>query len=205
MYAKMLSAVLFCCLLSVNSYNLNGELAGSELAEAKNNEPVQKRDLSLMEFMTDVLDRLDGLQKQIDILAGKNKLESCPDGWHMYGKSCYYFSRHNLNWFDALTFCNAFKGHLAEINDYYENRFIKGKINDYSWIGATDLIKENHWIWVASQTRMTTSLFSDWSSGEPNNRKSAEHCLMAKHDIPDIWNDAPCFDSWKFICEREME
>ena len=77
MYAEVLSVVLICCPLSASSYKLNGELAGTELAAAEKNEPVQKRDLSLMGFMTEVFDRLDDLQKQMDKLARKDKLGKC--------------------------------------------------------------------------------------------------------------------------------
>ena len=73
------------------------------------------------------------------------------------------------------------------------------------WVGGTDLLKENHWIWVRSQTWMTTSVFSDWQRNEPNNRDGSEHCIALRASASGQWNDAECHTSVRFICERELK
>ena len=69
------------------------------------------------------------------------------------------------------------------------------------YLGGTDMIKENHWIWAHSQTPMTTSTFQDWKKGEPNG--DDEHCLTLEPS--GFWHDVKCYRNEKYICERELK
>lgn len=71
------------------------------------------------------------------------------------------------------------------------------------WLGGTDLIIENHWMWVADQTKITTSLFSNWYRTQPDNGNGNEHCMEIQET--GSWNDINCRDTRKYICERNVK
>lgn len=191
---------------------LNNEQEGKEdqdvaVSDLTVDDPnVDKRNsMTILDMLTDIANRLDDIQDQVNELKEGKKLDNCPDGWYEYGKSCYYFSNVRASWFEALAYCQSFHGYLAEINDYYENAYLYRKVqssNGVSWLGGTDSIKENHWMWAHSHTPMTTSVFQKWKKGEPNDLRSNEHCM----DLRDGgWNDSECNVSQEFICERDLK
>jgi len=49
----------------------------------------------------------------------------CPEGWRLFGLSCYLFSREIINSFDsALAKCQERDGYLVEIESKAEDDFI---------------------------------------------------------------------------------
>ena len=76
--------------------------------------------------------------------------------------------------------------------------------SDSFWVGGTDLVKENLWMWATSQRRITSSRFSDWERNQPDNYRGKEHC-MEIYIKTDKWNDRACHDWKKFICERDSK
>ncbi|CAC5391768.1 unnamed protein product [Mytilus coruscus] len=68
------------------------------------------------------------------------------------------------------------------------------------WLGGTDIEKEGDWIWSTSQTDI---IFNDWSVGQPSNSKGEEHCLQMKLRYNLKWNDDPCTEGKRFICEKK--
>ena len=71
------------------------------------------------------------------------------------------------------------------------------------WIGGTDIIVENHWVWVTSRTRITT-LFSKWAYGQPDDYGRGEHCMDLRYQFSG-WNDNHCEIAQKYICELELK
>lgn len=75
--------------------------------------------------------------------------------------------------------CRELESQLVEINDAGENAFLKANArllkNSY-WIGLSDVREESTWIWASSHAPLTSSSFTDWYPGQPNNYKSDENC-----------------------------
>ncbi len=71
-----------------------------------------------------------------------------------------------------------------------------------SWIGATDSVAENTFIWVDG----TNMGFDVWRSGEPNDGNAddrTENCTVIEGDnAAREWDDRTCLDVNPYICER---
>ncbi|GFR86994.1 neurogenic locus notch homolog protein 1 [Elysia marginata] len=111
---------------------------------------------------------------------------------HKYYTSLYPVRRFTT----AQAVCDALGGYLAEIGGSGENQAVidilkhgpKPLFPAY-FLGGQDLIQENQWIWVNSNTRMN---FTSWIPGQPDN--------LANEDCLEIW---PSHWKWNDIaCKR---
>ena len=70
------------------------------------------------------------------------------------------------------------------------------------WVDGSDLIFENDWMWVR-----TDSLFkyTDWdvANNNPSNNNGYENCMEISLRVNATWNDDNCEKMQSFICERE--
>ena len=96
----------------------------------------------------------------------------------------YFKSMDVVTWKDAARIADSLGGNLVIINNSDENTFVKNFLNTDSWIGNTDQATENTWLDVLGNA----SVYTNWSSGEPNNTGSNEHyAAMIKNT--GLWND----------------
>ena len=70
------------------------------------------------------------------------------------------------------------------------------------WLGATDLAAENDWLWLPSQGYVEE--FTDWATGEPDNRGGYEHCMVMDMHHENQWRDDVCEENRNFICEKQV-
>ncbi|KAL1772783.1 C-type lectin domain family 4 member G [Sigmodon hispidus] len=136
--------------------------------------------------------------------AAKQQNRSCeqyPTSWLPFQGSCYYFSETQAIWVTAQNYCSAHGAHLVIVRGPDEQGFLSqhtrgrgywlglkavrylGKIQNYQWVDGVPLT------------------FSHWNTGEPNDSRGHEDCVMMLHS--GLWNDAPCTnerDGW--ICEK---
>lgn len=88
--------------------------------------------------------------------------------------------------------------HLLVIHSQDEQDFINTILNigtDY-FIGLSDH-SENQWQWI-DQTPYNESV-TFWHKGEPNNKE--EKCVVINHRDKWGWNDIPCHDRHKSVCQ----
>ncbi|XP_006902732.1 PREDICTED: C-type lectin domain family 4 member G [Elephantulus edwardii] len=132
---------------------------------------------------------------------GNNSCEPCPTSWLPFAGSCYFFSKQQDKWEKAQMNCGNTGAHLVLVGDLEEQAFLSqntrgrgywlglrtvrraGKVQGYQWVDGVPLT------------------FSHWNTGEPNDSRGREDCVMMLHS--GLWNDAPCEnerDSW--ICEK---
>ena len=89
-------------------------------------------------------------------------------------------------------------------------------INDGVWDKAKEVYSGNVWMWIGINDKETEGTWvyeSDsapvaiqpvpWTSGEPSNSASAEHCGSFYTSFVRTWNDRRCTDSMEYICEIE--
>ncbi|KAL3883389.1 hypothetical protein ACJMK2_029657 [Sinanodonta woodiana] len=131
----------------------------------------------------------------------------CSTGWTRHGNSCYHFSHDKEDWPNAQFLCNALGGYLVEISNAEEGQFLENQsklfhnIDDQFWVGASDLLFEGEWMWMTSNTRVSTQLIH-WAPGNPSNSNSNENCMTFLND--GTWNDAPCSLLFHYTCEKEV-
>ena len=78
-------------------------------------------------------------------------------------------------------------------------------ISDKLWIGGVDAFKEGEWRWITTMETISSSKFSDWQTGQPDNGSGTEHCLELNPIFDFRWNDDQCYHRHKYICEKDME
>ncbi|XP_053383033.1 C-type lectin mannose-binding isoform-like [Mercenaria mercenaria] len=127
----------------------------------------------------------------------------CLDGWTSFNGSCYFFGHHDLDFQEAERFCAHYKAHLTSIETQNENTFIKSHLQNYKdprhWIGLTDEIVENAWVWYENDKPAT---FTDWGSRQPDQGRTA-NCVAIWASYKYQWVDEPCTHLFKPLCEMK--
>ncbi|XP_071133298.1 perlucin-like protein [Mytilus edulis] len=134
---------------------------------------------------------LDGLEKELE------KKE-----WKTYKDHCYYLGGDVETWFNAEKKCRQIGGYLVKIDDSPENKWLKTQFSKGShyWLGLTDL-HEGNFRWSYDQEK---AKFTSWNSGEPGNSRGNEDCAAHYGGHLDTWFDAPCYNTYNWICERNF-
>ncbi|XP_051017889.1 C-type lectin domain family 4 member G isoform X2 [Acomys russatus] len=132
---------------------------------------------------------------------GNSSCELCPPSWLLFQGSCYYFSETQAVWDTAQSHCAGQGAHLVIVSNLDEQGFLSQHTRGRGyWLGLRAIrhlgkIQGYQWVDGISLT------FSHWNSGEPNDSRGQEDCIMMLHS--GLWNDAPCAnerDGW--ICEK---
>ena len=102
---------------------------------------------------------------------------------------------------DALVYCKVMGGHLAAFETETEFNHIVTHLerSKFHWIGGNDEGEEGTFVWDHSGVKLNDT-FSKWfhPTGEPNNLKGEEHCLMI---LLEAFFDYKCDNKIAFICE----
>ena len=106
-------------------------------------------------------------------------------------------------WENARDACTALgTGYsLAAITNSVEEAMISSVSTVRHWIGANDKNSEGSWQWVQGPNHINEEIvYSNWSSGEPNNAASGEDCAERLASTSK-WNDLPCSELRAYICQ----
>ncbi|TFH09456.1 MAG: hypothetical protein E4H14_04415, partial [Candidatus Thorarchaeota archaeon] len=125
-----------------------------------------------------------------------------------YGGTVWSVNRHLYRVFatpttyvNAHSQCLQMGGHLVTISSQAENDFICSIAKPYAaWIGLTDLIVEDTWMWVTYEGLV----YTNWRSGEPNNDNGNEDFAHI-NPFDGTWNDDDNDPQRGFICEWESD
>ncbi|CAL4150941.1 unnamed protein product [Meganyctiphanes norvegica] len=146
---------------------------------------------------------------------------SCPSAFQEVGPvgCCYYFSAdfgHEVDWQEARDSCHELgeivgkKSDLAEVgrsgnpccNDLELMDLIRSKGQD-TWLGASDSVKEDRWVWQQSQEVLPLTS-STWKEDRPNGG-TASNCLLAgpwgSYHSRVYFYDNHCEYNAAFICQ----
>nr|KAI8743236.1 perlucin-like protein [Biomphalaria glabrata] len=149
------------------------------------------------------------LEKRIDTL--RSLLFGAP---LVYSNKSYVISKfpHNDS-VEAMKYCQAFGGYLAEVDEEKEFNILKDFLLrsfdvEMVLIAGSDELKEGTWIFQRTGVALP---FDSWAPGEPNNKELNEHCLSLWKDYSGDWkrysgsmNDVTCSfrnDKARFMCE----
>ncbi|XP_046698927.1 hepatic lectin-like isoform X2 [Silurus meridionalis] len=139
----------------------------------------------------------DTLQRMLEDMDTYTRLE-----WKYFNSSFYYISTVMKNWTESRNDCINRGADLVIINSTEEEEFIINQLNNNeAWIGLSDTETEGMWKWVDG-SKLTIAL---WHETEPNNHNNNEDCVKIETDKRDKkWNDVPCFNTIKWICEKNV-
>ena len=129
---------------------------------------------------------------------------SCPNGFVSHGSSCYLFSHETATWADAVLTCQLLDSQLIEIEDAFENTYVKNVVKGLGgtawYIGATDKAVEGEFVWMNSKQSLS-KVFTDYIPGEPGNVNHDEGCLVLYQKGDYRWADVSCELKSHYICE----
>uniref|UniRef100_A0A9J8B4Z8 C-type lectin domain-containing protein n=1 Tax=Cyprinus carpio carpio TaxID=630221 RepID=A0A9J8B4Z8_CYPCA len=106
----------------------------------------------------------------------------------------YFFSSEMKNWTESRRYCRE-----RGASDHHQQQRGRSEFMGLVsvWIGLSDSDEEGRWKWVDGST--LTSGF--WTSGEPNSYMGLEEdCVVASYG----WNDCPCNEAFRWICEKTI-
>ncbi|XP_066568462.1 galactose-specific lectin nattectin isoform X2 [Amia ocellicauda] len=171
-------------------------------------------DPTLILQISDLETRYSSLCKEFKAL-GRNcsltdkqiqQCQSCPDQWHHFSDSCFYFSRKKMDWPSAQTQCEDLGGRLVIVHTHQEHDYLQheakklGGFDYHYWIGLSDLKTEGDWRWVDN----TPVNLTYWADTEPDNHLSGglhgEDCAVLNSHTRS-WHDVPCEFLYPAICE----
>ncbi|XP_064873774.1 asialoglycoprotein receptor 1-like isoform X4 [Oncorhynchus nerka] len=141
---------------------------------------------------------------------------NCAEGWEYYGGKCYYFSPDKLTWAQSRDECITRGGDLVIIGSLEEQKFLDQKIGtkistepeDKFWIGLTDSINENVWLWVDNSS-LSTSFWlgdrepDDWKGENPDGEDCARMGEPDGTNDGKSWLDVNCNKTQRRICETK--
>ncbi|XP_039608049.1 C-type lectin domain family 4 member E-like [Polypterus senegalus] len=166
-------------------------------------------------------DRITAMDKSCpvrDTLVRGKTCFTCPQGWLLFNSKCYFFSTDKFNWNNSQKNCTLLGGHLVIIESNKEQNFltalveIEGEEEKTYWIGLTDQVNENQFLWVDNKPLDIKNEF--WGRRENDNglepdnwthRKNGymgEDCVeLKKLERYSGWYDQNCVSEKKRICE----
>ena len=124
----------------------------------------------------------------------------CPKGWEYEGGKCYHTRTSGcLNFYEAKTYCESRNSSLPVVENDIEYYFLKKETNQKAWIGLTDEIKENDWVWI----RSVNSPFTKWLPGKPDGKIEENCAVLEKQKNETGYNDMNCKATCaEVICQR---
>ncbi|XP_078143232.1 C-type lectin domain family 2 member E isoform X2 [Centroberyx gerrardi] len=120
--------------------------------------------------------------------------QRCADGWLAFDNSCFYLSRHRLNWEESKRNCTARGGYLAVITNQKVQNFLSNRGNVKYWIGLRH--EGSQWTWVNNSPLGE----SYWAEGG-----STGDCgILSGGDPPEkSWTRGPCHSYTYYICQLQ--
>uniref|UniRef100_A0A914DC92 C-type lectin domain-containing protein n=1 Tax=Acrobeloides nanus TaxID=290746 RepID=A0A914DC92_9BILA len=117
----------------------------------------------------------------------------CPQGWSCYDNKCWSVQDTNLDWNSAEKACVGLGGHLASVENAFEDAFLNNLITEtanhcqYYWLGGY-ANGPNGYSW----TDGNAFNYTNWGQNEPNKantcvglRTTYFHWHMFNCDYPD--------------------
>ncbi|XP_067261158.1 hepatic lectin-like [Chanodichthys erythropterus] len=113
-----------------------------------------------------------------------------------------FISNVSMSWSESRKYCRDRGGDLVIIDTEEKQRLISSLFKERVWIGLTDIEKEGKMKWVDNSP--LNQKF--WKEGEPNDANGKEDCVEIKSSCTSSelknWNDLPCSEKRKCICEK---
>uniref|UniRef100_A0A8C1REJ7 C-type lectin domain-containing protein n=1 Tax=Cyprinus carpio TaxID=7962 RepID=A0A8C1REJ7_CYPCA len=134
------------------------------------------------------------LGSKVRSLSTELKRNVCKGGYFHY-----LFISRAMSWSDSRQYCRDRAADLVIINT--EEKQVSCVSGFILWIGLSDTENEGNLTWVDNSPLNQ----GFWDEGEPNDEHGIEDCVEIRADVPFIlnnWNDLPCSEKRKGICEK---
>jgi len=112
---------------------------------------------------------------------------------------CYFKFGTQKSWQSAQSACQAFTpaATLVAITTQAEATLVGGLIGSNGhWGGGSDIANEGNWIYPTGEPVPSFG----WENGQPDNGNGTADCQKIRST--DEWDDKPCSEKHRYICER---
>ncbi|XP_061073717.1 CD209 antigen-like protein C [Conger conger] len=133
---------------------------GQEELRANNSTLNRDKDQLQREYSA-VFKKLPFMEEYCPVNSQKRLCKPCPQGWKQFSSKCYYFSTEMKSWMKSRRDCLRRGADLVIIESDEEQEFITKYIQDYYWIGLSDLETEGTWLWVDGTLLQKRSFMSN--------------------------------------------
>ncbi|HEX7703580.1 MAG TPA: C-type lectin domain-containing protein, partial [Kofleriaceae bacterium] len=121
-------------------------------------------------------------------------------GYTAHGTHAYKRTSDQPKFDDAIEECQRDGAYLVRIEDATERQYIASTYGEV-WVGASDQETEGTFRNVSSNNQIIT--YDNFTGSEPNDNNNDEDCVYMHSD--GTWNDTPCGDSHKALCECDPD
>jgi hypothetical protein len=165
----------------------------------------------------DGIELCDGLDNDCNAATAETCLNACTP--QVRDTEVYLFCAGQVTYSVAKTACVAEGMHLIRIDDLVEQNWMSAQRTPAFgaparvWMGGNDANAEGVWVWHddlqfwqgGAGGAAPVGVFSHWRGGEPNNGDGVEDCGTVDDNAAGRWDDRPCNQVHRFICERDSE
>ncbi|XP_048051394.1 CD209 antigen-like protein B [Megalobrama amblycephala] len=201
---------------TINSLQDNYTELMTEKEQLKNNfSSLSQKKLELETRVNDLTAEKSQFQRNIDSLSQKKleleskvtslsdelKLKAFNEGY-LCGLDGLFISNKKMSWSDSRQYCRDRGADLVIIDTEVKQRCINSFAKERMWIGLSDIEHEGNLTWVDNSPLNQ----GFWSEGEPNDEHGKEDCVEIMSSCTSFnlnnWNDLPCSEKRKGICEK---
>ncbi|CAC5397224.1 MRC [Mytilus coruscus] len=133
------------------------------------------------------------------------KKEKCSDKWISVLDKCFLIEYEKVEWKQAVMKCKESGGHLAKIENEFEDSWLISQLTDGAWIGLNDIGNEGQWHWISDSSGIN---YTNWLLAEPNGFETencVSYCKDYCHRTSYGWNDERCNLLQGYVCERHFD
>nr|XP_033493059.1 C-type lectin domain family 4 member E-like [Epinephelus lanceolatus] len=141
------------------------------------------------------------LQDEVKQLRDKIEGKWCPDGWSIFGCSCYFKMNEEKNWDRSRANCRQRGADLVIINNKEEQKFVTElNVHGESWIGLQETWTGGRWEWEQKWVDGSPLTETFWAPGLPRH-EGYQHAATCCNDQGQ-WTQSPHYMSKHWICEK---
>ncbi|XP_035672719.1 IgGFc-binding protein-like [Branchiostoma floridae] len=129
----------------------------------------------------------------------------CPEGWHMWGGSCYYAFSFSYSWDETWTFLNSAENYYSSIvmiNSQEENDYVYDMVGNGYRIGAYRRNGYWYWRWWYRWYRYYWWYYIYWFNWQPGDPNNGGDCAVFSPQ--GFWEDDDCTGGRPFCAEMDI-
>ena len=123
-------------------------------------------------------------------------------GWKTSGNRCYRLFENDFDYDNARAKCKQVGGELARIDNAEQNALATSLAGKHQVIiGLNDRTSEGQWKWQDG----SVATYTNWTSGQPDNDRTDEDCVVINWFVTKQWNDVRCSKQWLVLCSADVQ
>ncbi|KAG5875045.1 hypothetical protein JTB14_022027 [Gonioctena quinquepunctata] len=134
----------------------------------------------------------------------------CPPKFIRQGHRCYYFSKEEATWQEALFHCRAKRSQLAIIKKRNQDKLIRNFLSQKTldpverWLGGVYDWVNSSWKWAASGKPLSYNGMV--KSGKEETKEILQwHCLIMDPALEYRWSSRECVEKKHYICHTKLK